>query len=495
MWLCLIAAATACENSLSPLPEQVPVDSLSVSPARLTVPATTLVGLLSTLSMGQPGAWPCSRLWTSSDPAVAEVLEIDDPQSSEYGCYSVAVLTHREGHATITITYGGKSATAALTVTPALQFASVSGGAAHTCALTTAGTAYCWGANDYGQWGVDPAAYDCGDRSWCHEIPKGPVGDGLRFTALSAGTDRTCGLTTDGRAHCWGRGYGREPVAVPGAATFASLSVGRAHACGLTTDDAAYCWGENAEGQLGNGETESTSTPVRVSATTRFAAISAASRHTCALDTGGEVYCWGFNGNGELGSGTKEPSLVPVPVAGDLVFAAVTAGVAHSCGLTPDGVAYCWGLDEGGALGMPLAFQPDSTCAYGVWDGRYSCSVEPVAVAGGLRFRALAASPDWHDDDAFTGGGRTCAVTQSGEGYCWGRVLETEPCGKPNRWGYCSGLFAAVVWPEPTRIPGATRFAAVGGGSWRTCWMGQDGRGYCWNNYVDSQPERVPGQL
>jgi hypothetical protein len=32
-----------------------------------------------------------------------------------------------------------------------LKFASINGGTGHTCALTSRGKAYCWGANSYGQ--------------------------------------------------------------------------------------------------------------------------------------------------------------------------------------------------------------------------------------------------------------------------------------------------------------------------------------------------------
>jgi alpha-tubulin suppressor-like RCC1 family protein len=77
---------------------------------------------------------------------------------------------------------------------------------AHTCAVTTAGEAYCWGSNDGGQLGSNAAPDTCttGSKTYdCAKIPQ-PVPGGLAFTQIHAARAFTCGLTTAGRAYCWG---------------------------------------------------------------------------------------------------------------------------------------------------------------------------------------------------------------------------------------------------------------------------------------------------
>src|SRR5436190_957150 len=166
------------------------------------------------------------------------------------------------------------SSTTALTVSGGLTFASVSAGVAATCGVTPAGAAHCWGHNGRGE---------LGNGTRTNSLTPVAVSGGLTFAAVSSSNSLnfTCGVTTAGAAYCWGDNiygelgngttdaFGQNPTTTPGPVsgglTFASVSAGNGFACGVTTTGAAYCWGANGDGALGNGTTTPSATPVVVS--------------------------------------------------------------------------------------------------------------------------------------------------------------------------------------------------------------------------------------
>jgi alpha-tubulin suppressor-like RCC1 family protein len=254
---------------------------------------------------------------------------------------------------------GGKSGTP-VAVTGGYTFKAISAGYAHTCGITTAGAAYCWGANESNELGDTTA----GDQS---AVPV-PVAGGLTFASISAGAVYTCGVTTTGAGYCWGsNGYGvlgdgtttdhATPVAVAGGLDFATIAAGVYHTCGLTTTGVAYCWGNPINGQLGTGFNSALgTTPQIVAGGLSFAAISVGELSSCAVTTGGAAYCWGSGSFGALGNGASGQVNVPQPVTGSTTFANLSGGLSfHMCALTTAGGAYCWGYNDSGELGDATA--------------------------------------------------------------------------------------------------------------------------------------------
>lgn len=261
----------------------------------------------------------------------------------------------------------------------------LSAGGNHTCGISTSGQAYCWGADYSGEVGD-------GDETYFGHGSAGVFG-GLDFATVSAGSSHTCAISTSAEAYCWGAGgFGAlgngskdmmtAPSLVAGGFTFGSVSSGGWHACGITTSGETYCWGSNESGQLGTeaateicDRREGTSNvrlsepcatrPVRFSGGLTLAHVSAGGRHTCGITTDGEAYCWGNNEFGQLGNGSTSNSVAPVPISGGLRFESVSAGWEYTCGVTDDGIAYCWGDNGHGQLG----------------DGSFIGSSVPVRVA------------------------------------------------------------------------------------------------------------------
>lgn len=139
-----------------------------------------------------------------------------------------------------------------------VRFASLSTGSSAACGLTAGGEAYCWGRNhsgELGDGGMEPSG-----------VPV-RVAAQARFRALSVGSSHACGVAEGGEAWCWGANEAAQlgaspagpvderpsPLPVGGGLRFTALSAGSSHTCGVTPEGQVFCWGSDSYGQLGDG--------------------------------------------------------------------------------------------------------------------------------------------------------------------------------------------------------------------------------------------------
>lgn len=372
-------------------------------------------------------------------------------------------------------------------------FASIDGGSSHACALEADGSAWCWGRGILGDSTRNPSP-----------SPR-RVSGGHAFTALSVGHEHSCGLRSDGQALCWG-GDQLVPTAVPGGHTFTSISAGHAATCGITRSGDVVCWGHGFSAQpavqptmagatvieAGNNRgicgisgsrawCLSDSGVVRVPGSVSFATVLPGADVTCGLSTAGEAWCWGSNDEGALADG---PLVIenPVPVGGGQTFAAIhTSGLA-TCALTATGAAWCWGWNHG----------PPRT--WGNREGHAGAST-PIRMNAPASFAALS-----------SGSGGICALTATGEAYCWNDHQGPQPvhagyrfaevsngdshaCGITRGgltlcWGHngAGQLGSSAVRSSHSPLPAAAalRFRTISAGAAHTCALTTDGTAWCW---------------
>jgi len=340
---------------------------------------------------------------------------------------------------------------------------SVSSGYMHTCAVTSTGSLKCWGDNDRGQLG-DGKTTDSYTPVDITDITSG-------VTSISSGGSHTCAVTTSGGVKCWGNNYSGllgdgsdisryTPVDMTGLASgIISISTGYMHTCASTSSGGVKCWGDNDFGQLGDGTNTDRNTPIDVvDLTSGIISVSTGYVHTCAITSSGGVKCWGFNYDGQLGDGSDISRYAPDDVVGlTSGVISVSTGYMHTCAVTTSGGVKCWGDNHYGQLG----------------DGTNTNRNAPVDVVGLTSGIASVSS----------GANHTCAVTTSGGVKCWGDNVQ----GK-------LGDGTNTNRNTPDDVVGLTSgIASISSGGGHTCAVTNSGGVKCWGDNLSGQLGINPG--
>ena len=178
------------------------------------------------------------------------------------------------------------------------------------------------------------------------------------------------------------------------------IDEGKDHTCAILLDASLWCWGRNHFGQVGDNSTENRVSPVNIDLGNGVyaVAVSAGEHHTCAITHLGDVMCWGYNIRGQLGDGTTNDSLVPVSFShstGLRAVSLVTSGLS-SCVIFENGSVGCWG-------------------------NKYTVFSDNGAVTENFHFIDLGTNVGAIMLDGV--GSHTCAVTDNGSMQCWGSIL------------------------------------------------------------------------
>lgn len=305
------------------------------------------------------------------------------------------------------------------------------GGAAPTVA--------CWGANQFGQLGVDDAGPEIDDGG--DPISTTPVSvPGISNVAgLYVGAMHTCavlsnaGGTAPASMQCWGNNnhgeLGRDtPLAndpTPGSSTVTpgglfGASVGYQDTCILNAAGHVECVGRDEAAELGDdagdiGSDQQDASVYKTIATPVAAQLASLGNTNCIVTkTDSKIYCWGNNAEGEIGSGTATAAAVPVaetpPALAALVASGIQAGARHVCGnfgavpLADGGTQaqiYCWGANNFGQSHIPT-------------DG------------GNLPTPTLVDLPPGRIVRLAAGAQSTCALYEDGTVWCWGGNIAGE---------------------------------------------------------------------
>ena len=336
------------------------------------------------------------------------------------------------------------------------------------------------------------------------------------WKTVADGTHHKCGVTLAGEIWCWGFQSSGElgngtfldslstPTRVLGSHDWAQVALGTMHTCGITTSGQLHCWGRNLEGELGVlPQNISVPTPqwvnngqsgawLRVSATLQTCAIQQVDDDTSR----GRLYCWGMNEYGEVG---VDPTLSqalfePVEVMPGTLWRDVETGIESlTCAVRDDGSLWCWGKNRRQLLGADVVSRHTPYKIDGGDWWRVSVGYAPCALSVGATSDAGGEITCWKYYSETTervfdvislqqtgwralarGSLASCAIDTSDRLYCWYDV-------------------ASFLYADATPVLGGHSWQSIAHGLEISCGLTTTGQLYCWGQGLSWTPTPVPG--
>lgn len=258
------------------------------------------------------------------------------------------------------------------------------------------------------------------------------IGTSVTIIPSSGGNEHAGYIKSNGTLWMWGTGVNGElgnndnvsrssPTQVGALTNWNQLALGSGYTLARKTDGTIWSWGQDGYGSLGlNSAFLSYSSPVQIGALTTWTYV-ASSYYSSYAIKGGALWVWGFNVFGQLGKNNIIDYSSPTQVGALTTWSKVFGGQSYAAGLTTAGALWMWGNNTLGQLGNNNQLDRSS----------------PVQVTGGGVWLSVA-----------LGGYYSTAAVKSG-GTLW-------------QWGVSYGLVPDnSSFSTPTQIGTDTNWASV----------------------------------
>ena len=217
-------------------------------------------------------------------------------------------------------------------------------------AIKTDGTLWGWGPNPYlyGKASGYLTPVQVGSLTDWKTI-SGGYGSSAYFVIKTDGTLWFNGINTAGIAgNGTSGGTYSSPIQVGTLSGWKQINYGiNNNATALQTDGTLWAWGFNTNGELGNGNNISYSTPIQIGFDKNWKSVSTSS----AIKTDGTLWMWGPNQLGQLGTGDRTYYSSPIQIGSLTNWKQIYSYDSSSLAIKTDGTLWAWGLNNWGQLG------------------------------------------------------------------------------------------------------------------------------------------------
>ncbi len=227
----------------------------------------------------------------------------------------------------------------------------ISAGTYYMTGIKFDGTLWAWGNNGSGQ---------LGDGTTTNSSVPIQVGTDNTWVAIHSAESKSIGLKADGTL--WNVGASNTQITSPNK-RWRSLGVGLSHYLAIATDGTLWTWGANPNGQLGNGNTTSTTTLGQIGSLNNWTSVRGGWYHSLLLRSDGTIWTAGGNQNGQLGNGTTTSSSVLVQAGTSTTNSAIDASTFNCYAIRSNGTLYGWGMNTSG-WAVPGGTTPSTTSPF-----------------------------------------------------------------------------------------------------------------------------------